>query len=271
MRFVCLGQGKKENLEKFKYIHEAEIDLITLTYDKPFKSDEVNWSSIYLPNSTWSEGRNRLLKEAKKRGCYDYYLFFDDDVIFVKGDIFQLMDAVKNHKPDFAVPLSDSIKYSNRYNPEKEIQKPIAFDQIIQIYSKRAVYDGIAIPYIDRYDSESWWYSCEINQIFTLCFYEKMSLQFNKIETVNSHHATENKEKKSAYVSGLNIERLLEILVNEIKPYKNTTMYDCLNLAIQNRCNIPKDNSTTKFGDIFKYIFSCIRRTKKLIYKSKIS
>ena len=99
-----------------------------------------------------------------------------------------------------------------------------------------------------------------------------MSLQFNKIETVNSHHATDNREKKSAYVSGMNIERLLEILVNEIKPYKNTTMYDCLNLAIQNRCKTRKDNSTTKFGDIFKKnIFSCMHKTKSLIYKSKKS
>ena len=51
-------------------------------YFVTFKKENSN-AVDFLPNSTWSDGRNRLWEEV--RGKYNYYLFIDDDLIFNKA------------------------------------------------------------------------------------------------------------------------------------------------------------------------------------------
>ena len=51
---------------------DEQNDIILLTWKKPSYRN----GAIYYPQSTWNEGRNRLLKEAVSRSeAYLYYIF----------------------------------------------------------------------------------------------------------------------------------------------------------------------------------------------------
>ena len=112
---VFLGQGKKKNIVNFGYLFDGIHDLITLTYDYEPSKGEVNWKNIFAPGTTWAEGRNLLLNYARKAqpGGYDYYIFFDDDVVFIAGSFKDFASRLLIDSPDFAVPLCD-IENSNR-------------------------------------------------------------------------------------------------------------------------------------------------------------
>ena len=124
-----------------------------LTYDEELNT-ENGCESIYAPGTTWAEGRNILLNRAKSKqpNGYEFYVLFDDDVVFLTGTFKDFIFKLKKDKPDFAVPLCDIIEKSGRYNKSLSTQKPIAFDQVVQAYSKKAVNESIAVPYATEYD-----------------------------------------------------------------------------------------------------------------------
>jgi hypothetical protein len=77
-----------------------DIDVIFLAYDKPVEN------AIYFPNSTWGEGRNLLLeKTLASQKEYEYYIFLDDDVRFVKGDFERFENQLIKYGPTVAVPI----------------------------------------------------------------------------------------------------------------------------------------------------------------------
>lgn len=80
-KHVYLLQGEAKYIDKFAVLRNRKTsDFFCLTYDK------AKENCIFLPNSTWSEGRNRLLQEAlKTKTPYQYFTFLDDDVEFTKG------------------------------------------------------------------------------------------------------------------------------------------------------------------------------------------
>jgi hypothetical protein len=98
-----------------------------------------------------------LLDRAKQKqpNGYDYFILFDDDVIFETGDFKDFCQRLLRDKPDFAVPLCDIIETTGRYDKRLITQKPIAFDQVVQAYSKKALDEAIAIPYVTTYDQLS--------------------------------------------------------------------------------------------------------------------
>ena len=56
---LYLVQGQANLVQSYLDLYgRVSSDAIYLTYDKPMEG------AIYFPNSTWSEGRNRLLKES---------------------------------------------------------------------------------------------------------------------------------------------------------------------------------------------------------------
>lgn len=70
----------------------AGHDLFFLT----FKTENER-AVAYLPKSTWSHGRNRLWEEVRDK--YDYYVFIDDDLQFLKPKIdFSPLATYLSHK-----------------------------------------------------------------------------------------------------------------------------------------------------------------------------
>lgn len=116
---------------------------------------------IYLSNSTWTTGRNRLLEEAKKMAnngdVYDYYIFLDEDIIWINGSWEELETRLTNDKPMIATTKLRSYKCNNGPNI------PIfMYDHCLTIYSKNAIFNTDILPYDDRMDEMSWYYSAHI-------------------------------------------------------------------------------------------------------------
>src|SRR5581483_2861784 len=61
--------------------------------------------AVFMPGSTWTEGRNRLLFEARASGDrFDYYVFSDDDVCFLKGSWSVFEQELERWRPAIGLP-----------------------------------------------------------------------------------------------------------------------------------------------------------------------
>jgi hypothetical protein len=203
--FAYLVQGTSSNLVNFNFLQTANSDLYLLSYDKPIAKAPTGSHTIFLPNSTWAEGRNTLLQYAINGVVnYRYYIFLDDDVEIISGSFPDFESELIKFNPMMGIPLGDQIKETFRYDDENLVHHPVAFDQIVQAYHRDAVTEGIAIPYETIFDSESWWYSCQINQYLTLKYYRGRCAQFNKFQIRNSAHQWKiGKVHYSNYQSGV--------------------------------------------------------------------
>lgn len=204
-KFVYLVQGHSSNIGNFNFLHNESSDLFSLTYDSEIQEENVTWArNIYFPNSTWAEGRNRLLDEVIQFD-YEYFIFIDDDIKVVQGSFYEFQKLLLEYKPQIGLPLCDVIEFTGRHNSKLEIQRPNSLDQLLQAYSKETVMQQIVLPYVIEFDQFGWWISCEINQHLILSKYRDSTFQFNTFKVTNSGHTWDIESggyAESKYISG---------------------------------------------------------------------
>jgi len=189
--------------------HKIETDLdgkkyICLTWDEPIT--DINIHSIFLPNSSWAQGRNELILAANlSQVDFDYIVMLDDDYEFLQGDFAQFEKCISIFQPKIAVPLTEEIQATNRYVKNLDVQKCIAMDQIIQVFHESVIREEIAIPYVTEFDALSWWAACEINNHLSIVTYGDECLQFNQIIVLNTNHGRKN-VSGSTYVEGMTFQ-----------------------------------------------------------------
>jgi len=67
--FLYLIQGRSDLIKNYlNLVNRDNADAIFLTYDKQI--DEA----IFFPNSTWAQGRNKILEIALEKEDYLYYI-----------------------------------------------------------------------------------------------------------------------------------------------------------------------------------------------------
>lgn len=223
--FLYLIQGRKKNVLKYSYLQNAKSDLITLTFDFKILDNELkSISNIFLPKSSWAEGRNKQLELSKKLETkYLYYIFIDDDVEFVKGNFSDFEQRLMQNKPAIGIPLLAIIKNTNRFNPKLKIQHPIAIDQQMQAYHYKVLSESIVMPLETKFDNLSWWYSCEINGFLILSYYRGYIMQFNDILVDNIGHHWDNEtnvsiDATSNYLGGITsdgMDQVRKFIVNK--------------------------------------------------------
>lgn len=176
--FIYLVQGKAELMKNYMHLSDNQnADIIFLTYDQPIEE------SIFFPNSTWAQGRNKLLEMALDKSNYLYYIFCDDDIKFLKGgwDLFE--QQLLTYKPAIAVPINPKtiqtpikgLKYQSFLTNDEQL---IAFHQDV-------VKDFILLPYNDQFDNIYWWAACQIQEVLIQNFYYSDAIQFNNIHISN--------------------------------------------------------------------------------------
>ena len=187
----------------FAYLHSDKSDLYFLTFDEPLEIPST--LGIYDPQCTWAEGRNLLLAEARKNDIYAYFIFLDDDAELLACTFADFEVLLDEYQPYLGVPLADVFYDARWWCPRLDVQEPIAFDQIVQAYSRQAVQDGVLVPFVTDFDSESWHYSCEINHYLALAVYRKGIAQFNTIRVRNTRRSEDNSPETRAgnYRGGL--------------------------------------------------------------------
>jgi hypothetical protein len=164
-------------------------------------------TTIFYPGSTWTTGRNRLREYIlNMKQIYDYYIFLDEDVVFneySQEDGFNKFEELLiKYKPFIANPNFCGYGYYNNTLPG-EAQTTIWFDGMCNAFSQEAFFSNIIFPYVDTFDSQSWWMSQYI-MIILCSVYNKEVVLFPNLKVENIIHSEYNKmnvyEESEQYV-----------------------------------------------------------------------
>ncbi len=174
-------QGESSLIANYQDLMENDNrDIIYLTFDQ-----EVD-NAIYFPDSTWSEGRNKLLEAAKEKDDYLYYIFCDDDIKFTKGNWDEFQNLLLEHKPAIGFPVVPVTRKKRISFLEFQLyDKP---DQQMIAYHMDLISDNFILPYQEHLDEISWWGSGGVIQQIIPNFYKSSSIQFNTIQILNLKH-----------------------------------------------------------------------------------
>lgn len=183
MKFIYLMQTEGETPETFRGIEarakNGEIDFIKLT----FKTEHPD--ALYLPNSTWTEGRNHLLKAARARKVrYDYYIFCDDDLEIVSGSWEAFEDHLREYRPALATPFNKRAAAPDTTS----ILQVYDIDAMANAVHRDLIDDEVLYPYYAGFDSHSWW----LSQLFVIhmagVLYPGHVVRSNRLAVVNGLH-----------------------------------------------------------------------------------
>eukprot|EP00669_Euglena_mutabilis_P010636 TRINITY_DN5362_c0_g1_i2.p1 TRINITY_DN5362_c0_g1~~TRINITY_DN5362_c0_g1_i2.p1 ORF type:complete len:406 (+),score=106.81 TRINITY_DN5362_c0_g1_i2:42-1220(+) len=168
-----------EGIEPIPTMQGADILCITWKREIP-KCD-------FLPESSWTQGRNHMWKKAVTMAKkYMYYIFMDEDITLNNLTLFE--ETLLAWQPPVAVPagiaqLSDEAKLLGR-----EAVILWRYDAAFDAFHYDVVHHSPLLPYGDLFDSFSWW----LNQLFvsymSQIFYPDQVLGFMKVTTWNHKH-----------------------------------------------------------------------------------
>ena len=182
--FIYLVQGQSGRVKN--YLHLAarqQADALFLTYDRPLEGSEA----LFLPQSSWAEGRNRLLELARQRGAYRYYIFCDDDISFARGGWDEFEAQLLAFKPAIGVPVvPTTVKHTLAWLEHQVFRLN---DEQLMAFHHEVVADALVLPYQRCFDAIHWWITCEIQKALIQRFYPRGAVQFNRIEIANDCHA----------------------------------------------------------------------------------
>lgn len=205
-KFAFLIQARAES-DYFKKFQSEDADCYLLFFKTKINQERA----FYRPNTTWTEGRNILLKESYGKQNYEYYVFLDDDARIVnKNDgscgIENFKKYLLKYKPaigitDYPSHLSYETIMQRKYFPFlndrprlKKIAKKIFrenhvtsgisyFDACVNAFHRKSI--KLLLPYEDKFDAISWWWSQEILTHVTRQVCPENILMFDKLETLN--------------------------------------------------------------------------------------
>ncbi len=181
-RLLYLVQGRSDLVETYFHLAERkDADAIFLTYDK-----EID-NAIYFPDSTWSEGRNKLLECARTKGEYEYYICCDDDIKFRMGSWDEFEKLLFKYRPAIGYPVFIP-KAKKTPIPYMESQLYCIIDQQLIALHRDLIEDAIIVPYQYKLDEFSWWVSGSIANLIIKNFYDTDALQFNNVRVLNTEH-----------------------------------------------------------------------------------
>ena len=179
--FIYLVQGRSDLVKDYFHLQDRDsADAIFLTYDEKIDG------AIYFPDSTWSEGRNKLLEAAGKKGEYLYYIICDDDIEFVKGSWDEFERLLILYNPAVGFPVVPATRKLRIWFLKFQLYDwP---DQQMIAYHNDLISDQLILPYQDNLDKICWWGSGGVVNLIIHNFYKSDSLQFNTVRIKNMVH-----------------------------------------------------------------------------------
>ena len=194
-RFVYMVTGKGEPSLRWKRRSTWEhVTVIYLAWGDDFTKSVKHIPGqklipLFLPNSTWTTGRNKLLKSAyqleKDQGwCFEFLLYFDEDVYFSQRLASHPETVITDKSSDDAQllwlhnlllrdrPMRASVSYkdvASRKYPwntaaSLECMQQCHVDHLFMAYHRTAT--PFLLPYDSRFDAEDWWSSAYISNLF---------------------------------------------------------------------------------------------------------
>lgn len=141
----------------------------------------------HRPGTTWSAGRNALLAAVKsKLDRYSYVVFLDDDIEFRRGSWRDFEDWILRFRPAVASP--HLVDYPAQVDKRCDVQTMYAFDACYNAFRTDVVRSGWLVPYEERFDGISWWYSQYVLIHKAQARFASAAYQFNRVEIRNLRH-----------------------------------------------------------------------------------
>ncbi len=184
-RFLYLVQTAGDLPEKLVELQSTDSDVRFLSWQKQSSDPR----SLFYPDSSWTQGRNRLLREAPGTG-YCYYVFLDDDILLeaVGGDSGQnpwrlFEEFLLDYEPAIGM-----VRYSWQLtggwdDPAKPVQSLRFFDALLNAFHREALLS--LLPYYDGMDEESECYAQAILCSLAASLYPSHLLQTNRLTVKN--------------------------------------------------------------------------------------
>jgi hypothetical protein len=162
-----------------------------------WKKEQPQPNSIFLPNSTWNQGRNALFAAARQYHCR-YYIFVDEDAELVHrewdsdghyllhpeqlGDTWREFERLLlTWQPAVAVPHAQWHHTNNEHN---SVAETIAlYDHMILALSSSAV--DCILPYEVRWDLDALDYSVIPSYIIGHMLFPDHVMQFKSLSAIN--------------------------------------------------------------------------------------
>ena len=189
MKFVYCVQTEENLPSQYSEIRDR---CIVLSWKKPGQD-----TTLYFPNSTWNTGRNALIRHLKESSIdYDYAIFLDDDLEFVKGGFLEFENLVRKNPDWIVATVSDDCvrdpnqphRFMNSTSNHKNWQVVPQFDACFSCFRKDFIDSDKFLPYDESWDHITWWAS----QI-VLC--QKLNALEVPIHYVNSISAKNSKSR----------------------------------------------------------------------------
>ena len=218
---VYLIQGRLDIVKGLLQEMSLGPNVFVLTWDKKFPINDLprNIKEVFFPNSTWAEGRNKILEEALSAfPKAEYFVFLDDDVRFERLSMYSFEKQLLKYRPKIAVPLCDRIIREMSYS-RHSVERPIRHDQVMMAFHKSIFEEGIVLPIDTKFDKSSWWLTCEMNHYLIQKFYFQEILCFNEIVIRNSNHAHENSGALFSFDKSQYKSRFTAIQMDQVLSY----------------------------------------------------
>lgn len=186
-RFLYLFQVERDLPPALERAMGDDSDLLFLSWGA--RSDDPR--SLYYPSSSWTQGRNRLLKAAETRD-YEYLILADDDIVLellpqsptAGADPWRTFETfLRTRQPAVGVPHYPWHLTGGVWNPQEECQTIRFFDAIFNAFHREVV--ATVLPYCDLFDEHSETYSQNLLCSVVADVYPGQVLQTNRVHVRN--------------------------------------------------------------------------------------
>ncbi len=183
----------------------SSCDVLLLTWQHPVEGE----NAVFLPGSSWNEGRNRLLWEARRRAKrtgndYLYYVFLDEDCR-VREDV-ELARRLKRPLTGnpfrtfehFLLEWEPAVGYTRydwqHFENDRAVNLGHNIDALFNAFHRETL--DFLLPYYTGFDSESWLYAQHILNHLASLFYHAHRIQCNLVRTANTQRRSYAQRKK---------------------------------------------------------------------------
>lgn len=186
-------------------IPHASCDRIVLNWQAPTPEGDT----LFAPDASWNEGRNRLLWEALRHrkvtgNDYLYYIFMDDDCVLREDTALarQLGIALTGNPfrtfEQFLLEWEPAVGYT-RYDWQhcetgQAVNLGHNIDGLFNAFHRETL--SFLLPYYTGFDSESWLYSQHLINHMASLLYHPHRIQCNLVTTANARRKGYAQRKK---------------------------------------------------------------------------
>jgi hypothetical protein len=141
---------------------------------------------VFLPNSTWTSGRNYMWKMVTMMDKkYEYYVFMDEDIVVSNLTLWE--ETLFRYRPAVGVPGGIAQVHPG-VDITVESRVLTCFDAAFNAFHYDLVHDSLVLPYIDLFDKFGWWTSQLYMIYLTQVFYDGEVMGFFRPTTTNGQH-----------------------------------------------------------------------------------